>query len=298
MRSLPPLAVAALLTNATVWGLSWIAFKGLQAQGVHPLWTTAIIYGASAVLLIAFKANTLKLFVLHGGLWGIALGSGMTNACFNTALAVGDPVRVVLLFYLMPIWAVLLARMLLHEAITQRALARIALGLAGAFIVLWDPALGVPYPRQTADWLAIAGGFFFALNNVMLRKLNNVDEWARAIAMFAGGALLALAGALVLRGSGVVGSLPVFSPYIIGMLAFWALMFLIGNLALQYGAGRLPANVTAVIMLSEILVVALSSSLWGDSQIRVQDIVGGLIIIAAPWIIQDRAVPASARANP
>jgi drug/metabolite transporter (DMT)-like permease len=300
MRALPLLPVVGLLTNATVWGLSWIAFKGLQAQGLHPLWTTAIIYGVSAGLLTAYKFNTLPLFTVHAGLWGIALGSGMTNACFNTALALGDPVRVVLLFYLMPVWAVLLARMLLHEPITPRALARIGLGLLGAFIILWEPKLGIPYPRQTADWLAIAGGFFFALNNVMLRKLNHVDEWARAIAMFAGGTLLALAGALILRGAGAMDALPAFSGYIIWMLALWAVLFLIGNLALQYGAGRLPANVTAVIMLSEILVVAVSSSLLGDSQIRAQDIIGGLLIIAAPWVIQDRAGVAgtNARANP
>jgi drug/metabolite transporter (DMT)-like permease len=299
MRALPPLAVAGLLTNATVWGLSWIVFKGLQAQGLHPLWTTAVIYGASALLLMVFKAATLRLFMLHAGLWGIVIGSGMTNACFNTALAVGEPVRVVLLFYLMPIWAVLLARILLHEPITPRALARIALGLIGAFTVLWEPQLGIPYPRHTADWLAIAGGFFFALNNVMLRKLNEVDEWARAIAMFGGGALLALAGALLLNSVGLIGGLPVFSSYIAWMLALWAALFLMGNLALQYGAGRLPANITAVIMLSEILVVAVSSWLFAQSQIRAQDIIGGLIIIAAPWIIQDRATPAgsNARAN-
>jgi drug/metabolite transporter (DMT)-like permease len=294
MRTLPPLAVLGLLTNATVWGLSWIVFKGLQAQDLHPLWTTAIIYGVSTVLLLIFKKPTLRLFAVHAGLWGIALGSGMTNACFNTALALGDPVRVVLLFYLMPVWAVLLARLVLHEAITPAAIMRIVLGLAGAFIVLWEPSLGVPYPRQAADWLAIAGGFFFALNNVMLRKLNDVDEWVRAFAMFAGGTVLALAGALALQAVGAISGLPAPSLYIGWMLVAWTGLFLIGNLALQYGAGRLPANITAVIMLSEILVVALSSSLFGQSEIRVQDVIGGLIIIATPWLIQDRRPLATA----
>ena len=34
----------ALVYNALVWGLSWIAFKALHAQGLHPLWSTAIVY--------------------------------------------------------------------------------------------------------------------------------------------------------------------------------------------------------------------------------------------------------------
>ena len=31
------LAVAALLLNAMVWGVSWWPFQTLQAQGLHPL---------------------------------------------------------------------------------------------------------------------------------------------------------------------------------------------------------------------------------------------------------------------
>lgn len=286
-RTLPPLAVAGLIINATVWGLSWMVFKGLQGQGMHPLWSTAWLYGACTVLLMAFKWPVVRAFGVHAGIWVLAIASGMTNTCFNTAVAIGDPVRVVLLFYLMPIWAVLLARLMLGEAMTLRALARVALGLLGALIVLWEPALGIPYPRQWADWLAIAGGFFFALNNVMLRKLSAVDEWARAIAMFLGGTLLALLGAVALQGSGMIAAQPVFTFYIAGMLALWTALFLVSNLALQYGAARLPANITAVVMLSEVLVVALSSWLFGDTHIRMQDAVGGLIILAAPWLVQD-----------
>ena len=38
-------AVAGLLLNAFVWGLSWWPFKQLEALGLHPLWATAIVYG-------------------------------------------------------------------------------------------------------------------------------------------------------------------------------------------------------------------------------------------------------------
>ncbi|MGL4573766.1 MAG: DMT family transporter [Burkholderiaceae bacterium] len=288
MRTLPLLAVAGLLTNATVWGMSWIGFKGLQAQGLHPLWATAVIYSVSTIALALWKWRVLRDFALHAGLLAVFMGSGLTNAFFNTAVAVGDVVRVVLLFYLMPIWAVLLARVILHDAITQRAVARVALGLIGAFIVLWQPKLGLPYPSQTADWLAIGGGFFFALNNVMLRKLNHINEWSRAIAMFAGGAILSLLGAVVLMQFGLVPAPEFSGAGVPGMLAFWTLMFLVGNLALQYGVGRLPANITAVIMLTEILIASLSAWMFGGAEIRVQDLIGGLIIISAPWLIQDR----------
>ena len=34
------LAVAGLLANSTVWGLSWMPFRSLSAGGIHPLWAT------------------------------------------------------------------------------------------------------------------------------------------------------------------------------------------------------------------------------------------------------------------
>ncbi len=65
---------------------------------------------------------------------------------------IGDVVRVVLLFYLMPLWSVLLARLLLDERLTRLALLRLVLAVAGAGAVLW-PAEGaawndLPLPAQ------------------------------------------------------------------------------------------------------------------------------------------------------
>ena len=35
--------VAALVVNAFVWGCSWWPFRELQDEGVHALWSTALI---------------------------------------------------------------------------------------------------------------------------------------------------------------------------------------------------------------------------------------------------------------
>ena len=62
----------------------------------------------------------------------ILLAAGATNASFNWGVTVGDVVRVTLLVYLMPLWAVLLARLVLGEAFTALAWLRVALALAHA----------------------------------------------------------------------------------------------------------------------------------------------------------------------
>ena len=279
-RSLP---VLALLVNACTWGVSWWPFRQLEAAGLHPLWATVLIYAVTVLAITLVRPRAWKQLATMPVLWVLVLASGTTNAAFNWAVTIGDVVRVVLLFYLMPLWAVLLARLLLNERITAIALLRVALALAGAAIVLWPEggAGSFPLPRQLAEWLAVIGGFSFALNNVMLRREAHRPESARALAMFFGGAAVAGVLAAVLSWQGLVPVPPPLAPgWVIGSVAMGA-AFLVGNLALQYGAARLPANVTAVVMISEVLF-ASGSALWlGAGVITPQLALGGALIVGA-----------------
>jgi drug/metabolite transporter (DMT)-like permease len=186
----PYLAVLALMFNAVVWGLSWWPFRQFQALGLHPLWTTVTIYLLSLLVITASERRAWGEFLRTPSLWLIMLAAGLTNTAFNWAVALGDVVRVVLLFYLMPLWAVLLAWAILKEPLTRRALLRMGLALGGALLVLMPEgsslADGFPLPTSLPDWLAVLGGFTFALNNVMLRREAARGAHARALAMFSG----------------------------------------------------------------------------------------------------------------
>ena len=105
-------AVAAALVNATVWGLAWIPLKWLEAHGVGTLWTTLLVFTACTLVVLAVRPGALRRSLALPQLVWVMLASGLTNVCFNVALATGDVVRSVLLFYLMPMWVVVLARWL------------------------------------------------------------------------------------------------------------------------------------------------------------------------------------------
>jgi drug/metabolite transporter (DMT)-like permease len=281
----------ALVINALVWGTSWWPFRQLQDMGLHPLWTTVFVYGFAVLVILARKPGALRELLAAPTLWILVLASGATNACFNWAVAVGDVVRVVLLFYLMPLWSVLLARWLLNEPITPLALARVALALAGAALVLSAPGAGHggghdgafhwPWPQSLADWLGLIGGFSFALNNVMLRREAARSDASRALAMFVGGVLVAGSMGVVLAAQGRIGWLPQFHVMWVGAAFALALLFLASNLALQHGASNLPANVTSVIMLSEVVFASVSAWLLGGGEMSLGVLAGGALIMAA-----------------
>jgi drug/metabolite transporter (DMT)-like permease len=275
------LAALALVFNAFTWGVSWWPLRQFERQGLHPLWTTVLIFALAVLAITLARPQAWRQLWRRPALWVLVLASGTTNAAFNWAVTLGDVVRVVLLFYLMPLWAVLLARALLGEPLTPQALLRVAMALAGAAVVLWPEQGGWPLPANLAEALAVVGGFSFALNNVMLRKEAAQPEAARALAMFGGGCLVAGLLALVLGLQGLVPAPPAPAwGWVLAMLALGAL-FLGSNLALQYGAARLPANATAVIMITEVLFASASAVALGAGRLTLQLVAGGGLIVAA-----------------
>ena len=276
------LATLALTFNAFTWGVSWWPFRWLQERGLHALWATVMVYAVALTLISVWRPQAWGQLWRTRSLWWIVLAAGATNASFNTAVTIGDVVRVVLLFYLMPLWAVLLARVLLGERLTALAAVRVGLALTGAAIVLW-PTDGSawPVPTSTGEVLALAGGFTFALNNVMLRREAHQPDSARALAMFAGGAGVSLLAALWLGTAGTVPWPPAPAQgWIAGMLGL-AMVFLLSNLALQYGSARLPANATAVVMVSEVLFAAVSAVALGAGLVSWPLALGGVLILSA-----------------
>ena len=274
----------ALVFNALVWGLSWWPLRALEQQGLHPLWATAIIFFFSLTCLLLVRPGAWRGMAQSPMLWLLALASGLTNVGFNWAVTQGDVVRGVLLFYLMPVWVVLLAWPMLGERPSKSSLARLALALAGLVIVLKTADSPWPVPDSLTDWLAIVGGFCFALTNILLRLLKQSSDETRVLAMFAGGVITASGAALVGMGFAVLASPPAPDASWLGLAALISLAFLAGNLALQYGAARLNASTTSLIMLSEVVFASLSAVWLGAGELTLRTLLGGLLILlAALW---------------
>lgn len=282
------LPAGALVFNAFVWGVSWWPLRALQSAGLHPLWSTVIMYCFALLVVLAVKPLAWRGLVEHPALWLLLLASGLTNVGFNWAVSISDVVRVLILFYLMPGWAVLLAWVVLKERPTRSALLRLLLALMGVMIILIPPTPpGASTPATLsldlsfADALSLMGGFSFALTNVMLKRLGHTPSEARMFAMFGGGALLALCagGAGMAQGWGT--ALPPVSASWVWLVAGLALAFLASNTALQYGAARLASSTTALVLLTEVIFGSLSAVALGAAVLDGRTLLGGGLIVTA-----------------
>jgi drug/metabolite transporter (DMT)-like permease len=274
------LAASAIVVNAFIWGVSWWPLKVLQDNGLHPLWATAAVYTLVSVAMLLFYRQSGRALLTNPHLWFLAVASGMTNVGFNWAVTVGDVVRVVLLFYMMPAWSVLVAWALLGEKPTRASLLRLALAMAGVLIVLKTPDSPWPVPQSGVDWLALMGGLSFAITNALLVRYNDSPSSGRMLAMFAGGALLSTGVSLL---GLVLGTLPQPALQTAGIPVFFGLClaFILSNAMLQYGAARLVASTTALLMLTEILFASVSAAALGAADFNPRVLWGGSLIVLA-----------------
>ncbi len=277
----PLLPIASLLLAATMWGVIWYPLRLLETAGLAGLWTTLISYSAALALgLLPFWRRRQELYSQPAALLVLALAAGWCNVAFILAVLEGTVVRVLLLFYLSPIWAVVLAQLLLGERLTSAARWIFLLAIVGALIMLWDPAMGMPWPRDTSDWLAVSSGLAFALTNVMVRRLQQVSVQVKTVSSWLG--VLIVAGIWLLSLEGTTA--PVVPGTVwLGAAALGWFGFVVMTLAVQYGVTHMPVHRSAVILLFELVAGALSAHFLTDETVLPREWVGGVLIIAAAY---------------
>lgn len=273
-------AVSCLLTGALVWGLIWYPYRALQAAGVG---------GALASFLTYFVALLPGLFVFRGRrsqlrqspwmLAAIALAAGLCNLGYVLAMIHGEVVRVMLLFYLAPLWTVVFARVLLGEKAGPVGYPIIALSLAGAIVMLWRPGGRWPLPYNAAEWLGLGSGLSFALANVLSRKASGIDEAVKSASVWAGVALVALPVAILTEHP--MQALATMEARTWLLVALLAVILFCVNLVVQFGLARTTANRAIVIMLSELVFAAASSYFLTFEHIGWRDWLGGAMLVVA-----------------
>lgn len=276
----PLKAISILLAGSVLWGLFWWPLKALDADGIHSGFVQVFAYGLSALVLIPLVWRSAQGWRSQKGLLLlIAVLGGWANASFATSLSEGSVVRVMLLFYLAPVWTIIAARIFLAEAFTRLRLIALLLALSGLFWTLGGPAIFAT-PLSSVDLLALSSGLAFALNNVAIRAGHALPEMARAAAVFTGCAVISLV-LMAFHGQTAPSLDALHIAELAALGLFWVLP---GTLATFYGVARLNAGRAAILLLTELVVGVFSAVLIGNEQLSLHEIAGGVLILSAAII--------------
>ncbi len=277
------LPLGSLLFSSLLWGLSWLPLHALRAIGIDGVMLILIAFGGAGLCVSPLLLRQ------RGGVrehlrWLLLIGllGGLANVCFTLAMSYGEVVRVMVLFYLLPVWGVLGARIFLGESITLLRILTMITALGGAALILGlDRGFSLEFTWQ--DTLAVLCGLVFTGNNLVFRRQQDIPVGSKVAAMLLGAPLCALP--VVLFGWG--GEAVLSAEAVLGALAY-GLWVLIATGTTQYGVTHLPAGRVAILIILELVVAVVSAVILGEETLATGEWLGvALVLLAA--VLETRA---------
>jgi drug/metabolite transporter (DMT)-like permease len=278
----------AVLFSAAVWGTIWIPIRQLEAVG----WEAGVAAAASSLIgtlcvLPFILRHWRDALIVPPVVWLIGFLLGFGIALYWEGMVRGNVARVVLLFYMMPVWTVVLARIINGERVTLRRLVGVALGVGG-MLVVFSREGGLPVPRSVGDYMGLLSGVIWALAFVLCARPGNEKTTLAQFfisLLFLTPAIYLLA---ILPGSRESAAALAAAPGVVATI-FWlaglTLVWLLpGMFMTLYGADRLKPGQVAIFLMVEVVVALVSSAVLLDEPFGVPEIVGATLILSASLV--------------
>ena len=281
--SLERKAKYACLYAGAVWGLFWIPLRELEHAGFQGLWITVVYFLIPALCLFPVTIWRWK-YVKRGGfqLQLTAIISGGALLLYSTSIVYTDVVRAILLFYLTPVWGIILGRIFLGDKISTPRVIAMILAIIG-MLTIFGLGSKFPLPQNLGDWLGLCSGFMWAVAMVLINKNKNHSTIELTVGFFQWSLILSLFAAVLLSPD----SLPSFDkivPVIPLMLTFMVLLILPGTYASLWGPKYLNPGVVGLLFMTEIVVGAISVAILAGEPFGIREITGVLFIAGASML--------------
>lgn len=278
------LAIFGLLFGAVCWGVIWYPYRLLQEAGIFGVASSFYTYSVAVIIgSLFFLRDWRGVFNQPKIVFLLALCAGWTNLSYVLAVIDGEVMRVMLLFYLSPLWTLILAHFWLKERIELHGVVTIAVSLLGALIMLTNVFDGkgnwLPVPQSNAEWLAFSAGVGFACTNVISRKSNQLSIATKSMSVWLGAVFVAL---MLMPIQSASITLPTtLSLMTWGLILMIAVILITATLFVQYGVTKITATRASVIFLFELVVASIASYYLANEVMEPHEWLGGFLIVAA-----------------
>jgi drug/metabolite transporter (DMT)-like permease len=275
-NSLSTLPVISILIGAVFWGLLWWPLKLFSELGVTSNFIGVTAYTMVAIFAIPIVWRQRKLWREE---WLLLLLIGiffaLANISFNTALMNGEVVRVMLLFYLLPVWGALGGVLILGERLSKQRFLGIALSLTGVVVIMGIE--NISWELSLADIMALSAGFFLSAAGIVNKLAIKIPMASRSFVPFIFSPLLALLGNYFSP-----TPLPQMTFILWILIAAFAFIWLLGaTIFSTFGIANLEASRASILQVTELFVGIISAIIIGGEVLDLKVIVGGTFIITA-----------------
>ncbi|HBV20708.1 MAG TPA: EamA/RhaT family transporter [Nitrosomonas sp.] len=228
-----------------------------------------------------FCKHVRRAYIFNGNahlLFWICFFAGWANIAYILAVILGEIVRVLLLFYLAPLWTILFSRFLLNEQLSAQGYAVMVFAVIGAAVMLWQPGTHVPLPASDGDWMGLLGGILFALVNVLIRKDQSHSIQLKSIAIWLGATLVGFGCSFILATPLAISEIELTTWLV--LLTVGVLMFIL-SIVVQYGLTYILVNRAIIFLMFELVVAAIAAYILTQEVLTWRELLGGSIIVSA-----------------
>jgi len=275
--------------SAALWGLFWIPLRFLDEHGVSGVTAVALVMfvGIIPSALILYRVN--KLYTLKSAYaWCIGSSLGLSIVLYFTGVIISDVIRVIFLFYLLPIWTTLAARVLYGEPVTRLRLLVIVLALIGLWLLLGG-GNQFPVPSNLGDWCGLFAGITWGISLAVIRGKEGIDATAMVFTTTVGATIIALVAAILLSASGnselvSINHVASWGPVLMATTLFAIFLLFPVLMGQVWGAQRVAAPTAALLTMTEVLVATLSAYWLIGTELNSVSMFGAAIILTAVLI--------------
>ena len=283
-KSYPNLTV---IFSCLFWGTYWIPLRSIDSDNSGSVWPLFLSFLFLALILLKplIKSIT-NIFIYNNyfflfGCFFAALGISL----YSESLLRGEIAKVVVLFYLCPIWGTIFARFILNHPFTIKRIFSIILGIIGLeIIVSFDK--GIILPSTTVEWIALLAGLMWAMSMTLFNLANTTSgvEKTSLTAFLIPFVYLFLCFIPGGRNLAIPYSLLSIHPIYIWMILF-AIIWLLPSILLTYFSVEVldPGRIN-ILLAFEVAVGFLSSALLTSEVIGFREYIGAIFVVSACFV--------------
>ncbi len=282
MASKENIAKLASIYAGLVFGIYWIPLRALGDAGFSGVWSPVMLNAFPLTFVCPLLIYRWRAFVpgrlrFHIG----GLLAGLAFVLYANSFMYTEVIRSILLFYLMPIWGFLLARFVANEVITPVRWLSMALGLGG-LLIIFGVDVGLPFPRNIGDWMALGSGLVWAVASLMMLT-DNEDAINYGLAFFLWGTLGAALMAYVasIHGLATTPNLSMVAPVLPWLIPLAILVVIPAGFAAVYGPTQLNPGVAGLLFMTEISVATVTAALFAGEPFGIRELLGIILISLA-----------------
>ena len=273
-----------LLISCIFWGTYWIPLRYLDNGSNSSVWPIFISFLILSIILIKPLIKSFKTVLLHKNYYFLTgcVFAAIAISLYSESLLRGEIAKVVVLFYLCPIWGSILAKIFLNEKFTTKRIIAIIFGFIGLEIIIGIEE-GFFLPSNLVEWIAILAGIMWAISLTIFNLAESTSGLQKTSLTIFFIPLIFFVLCFIPGGRNTIISSNLLSinPIFIWIVIFAILWLLPSILLIFFNVEILDPGRINILLAFEVVVGILSAALLTTEIIGLRELLGAFLVIMA-----------------